>query len=484
MPLDAILSRARSAPDHLALVHNGEPWSYAAFARAIADARSRLAGAGLPPGTLVVVAIDELVDAWVAGLALRSLGHATIAIDGTTDTSGLGLGGAGGIVAREGATHAAADSLARGTGRAIIRLPAARPAAFAHGGTPELALPAAGMAGHVMLTSGTTGSPKKVLRETQADREQIDSLAALFAFTPSSLVYVGNFPPWTAGGFRWTRAAWSVGATVVFENSPEPWRPFGRLRLTHAFATPATLARLLDAPAGAIRRDDALWLLVTAGALTKALSDGARDRITRELHSAYASTEASMVTVTRIETDEDLHWQRPVDPRRIQIVDESGRVLPAGELGLVRVLASAGVGGYLDDEAATREFFRDGWFLPGDLGVLREDGRLCLHGRVTDVINLLGFKVATGPIERSLQDLLGVRGVCVFSRQDEEAAEEVHVAVESRDPVDRGALAEFARRELAAFPRVHFHVVREIPRNAMGKVNRLELRRRLLAPRA
>ena len=235
MPLDAILSCARSAPDHLALVHNGEPWSYAAFARAIADARSRLAGAGLPPGTLVVVAIDELVDAWVAGLALRSLGHATIAIDGTTDTSGLGLGGAGGIVAREGATHAAADSLARGTGRAIIRLPAARPAAFAHGGTPELALPAAGMAGHVMLTSGTTGSPKKVLRETQADREQIDSLAALFAFTPSSLVYVGNFPPWTAGGFRWTRAAWSVGATVVFENSPEPWRPFGRLRLTHAF---------------------------------------------------------------------------------------------------------------------------------------------------------------------------------------------------------------------------------------------------------
>ena len=93
---------------------------------------------------------------------------------------------------------------------------------------------------------------------------------------------------------------------MVFENSPRPYLPLGRLALTHAFATPATLAALLQAPDDAFRRSDALKLMVTAGALPKALADRARTRITRELYVAYASTEAAMVTLTRIEGDEDL----------------------------------------------------------------------------------------------------------------------------------------------------------------------------------
>jgi acyl-coenzyme A synthetase/AMP-(fatty) acid ligase len=236
---------------------------------------------------------------------------------------------------------------------------------------------------------------------------------------------------------------------------------------------------LVEAPEGAIRRDDSLKLVVTAGALPKALAERARHRITRTLYSAYASTEASVVTMTLVEGDEDLHWHRPVDPQAVQVVDEAGRLLPTGEVGLVRVRASPGVEGYFDDEATTREFFREGWFYPGDLGKLRADGRLCLQGRATDVINHLGFKIATGPIERSLQDLLGAEGVCVFT-QDDGDTEDIHVAIQSAVPVDRNTLAAFARQELTAFPRVRFHVVRELPRNAMGKVKRLELRRQLL----
>jgi acyl-coenzyme A synthetase/AMP-(fatty) acid ligase len=152
-------------------------------------------------------------------------------------------------------------------------------------------------------------------------------------------------------------------------------------------------------------------------------------------------------------------------------------------VGLVRVRASRGIDGYLDDEATTREFFRDGWFYPGDLGKLGADGRLCLEGRATDVINFMGFKIATGPIERSLQDLLGAEGVCVFTQQEGDA-EEIHVAVQSQVPVDRDTLAAFARRELASFPRVRFHVVRELPRNTMGKIKRLDLRRQLLGGQA
>ncbi len=110
---------------------------------------------------------------------------------------------------------------------------------------------------------------------------------------------------------------------------------------------------------------------------------------------------------------------------------------------------------------------------------LREDGRLCLLGRATDVVNILGAKIATAPIERALQDRLGTGAVCLLSFQDEGTDDELHVVIESRQPVDRAALEAAARAELHLYPRAHFHVFAELPRNAMGKVPRIALRRLL-----
>lgn len=481
MPLEALFAHARRDPARVALVHNGDAWTFAAFARAIAQARAHLAGAGLRPGGLAVIAIDSLLDAWAASFALRSLGFTTVAIDRHMDLPALGLGEVSGVVVVEGLRHEAAESFARALGRTPVRLPATRLSALAEGAVP--AMPAAGtaLAGHVVLTSGTTGAYKKVLREAGADLERVGALADVYGFTESSVVCTGSLPLWTAGGYRWPRAAWTRGATVAVENSLQHYRPFRQLAVTHAFATPAMLAELLEAPEGTIRRNDAMRLIVTAGALPKALADRARARLTRDLYTAYASTEASIVTMTRIDGDEDLLWHRPLDPGAIQVVDEAGRELPAGALGHVRVRASRGVEGYLGDEAATREFFHDGWFHPGDLGVRREDGRLCLQGRATDVINLLGNKIATGPLERALQDGLGVTGACLFAAPGGPDGDEVHVAIESRKPVAREALADIARTSLSVFPRVHFHVVEALPRNTMGKIKRLELRQTLLA---
>jgi len=52
---------------------------------------------------------------------------------------------------------------------------------------------------------------------------------------------------------------------------------------------------------------------------------------------------------------------------------------------------------------ATRDFFRDGYFYPGDVGLFGPDGRLSLRGRVSEVVNVLGLKIATGGIEQALQ---------------------------------------------------------------------------------
>src|SRR5262249_40315412 len=137
--------------------------------------------------------------------------------------------------------------------------------------------------------------------------------------------------------------------------------------------------------------------------------------------------------------------------------------------------------GYLHDETATARFFRDGWFYPGDLGVLDTEGRLALMGRGTDVLNVLGDKRPAQPIERAFEEALGVASVCALSESGPDGEEAVHVVIEAPGPIDRTALETVAKTQLSGFPAAHFHFMPALPRNEMGKVQRFKLRQQLLA---
>jgi acyl-CoA synthetase (AMP-forming)/AMP-acid ligase II len=171
-----------------------------------------------------------------------------------------------------------------------------------------------------------------------------------------------------------------------------------------------------------------------------------------------------------------LRWHRIIPSRKVEVVDEQGWALPAGQTGLLRVDAGSGIAGYLHDETATRRFFRDGFFYPGDLGVFRPDGRFALQGRVTEVINLLGNKLASRPIEEELERELGVSGICIFSAQNERAEEEIRVAIETDRAIEEARLAPLLRRLLPGAPAFRVSFLTAFPRNHMGKVQRLELR--------
>jgi acyl-coenzyme A synthetase/AMP-(fatty) acid ligase len=70
--------------------------------------------------------------------------------------------------------------------------------------------------------------------------------------------------------------------------------------------------------------------------------------------------------------------------------------------------------------------------------------------------------------------------VCVLSEQGADGGEELHVALETTEPIDEARLREAARTHLSGFPAAHFHFVPQLPRNHMGKVQRLLLKRRLV----
>jgi acyl-coenzyme A synthetase/AMP-(fatty) acid ligase len=471
---------AREKPEATAIIGDSVPVSYHEFERRIAAAQRAIAARALPPGGAVATAIGDLVDGWIVNLALRGLGFTTIAIREPADFHGIvGVEIAAVVISApeaalklEGFAPAGAARIVIGR-EILLRAP--------DGEAPPLA---ADPGGHILLTSGTTGRYKMVAIEPERDdalARQLASAGGFYAsFVDAPATNLFNFGLWT-GVSAMAQVVWMRGATLVTHQRPEPHLSLSP-EVTHAAVTPALLAQMMAAPAGAFQRNDDLRLLIVGGALSEKLWRETCERLTTQVFTAIGATESRIWGMTKVETPEDLRWHRVVPGQLVQIVDEAYDPLPAGRLGQLRVRIE-GPAGYLNDEEATRAFFRDGFFYPGDLGVLDGQGRVALYGRVTDVINVLGDKRPAGPVEAALEAELGVSAVCVFSEQGEESAETAHVVIETAAPIPTELLRAAAEAHLRGFQKVSCHFLERLPRNEMGKIERLKLKQQLISAR-
>src|SRR5262249_55570782 len=138
---------------------------------------------------------------------------------------------------------------------------------------------------------------------------------------------------------------------------------------------------------------------IGGGTITQREIDEAKRRIAPVLSNGLGATESHTIAITPIETPDDHRWHIPDPTSTVGIVDDDGRPVPCGEVGRLRVATDGGPTSYLGDEEATRTFFQDGFFYTGDLAIMREDGRIALMGRFTDVINVNGHKLQPAPIE-------------------------------------------------------------------------------------
>jgi acyl-coenzyme A synthetase/AMP-(fatty) acid ligase len=478
--LESIFAYARSAPRRTALIANGCATSYHDFAASIVLVRRHLRAQAISRDRVAVMVVDNVADAWIIGLALRGLGVTTVNGRSAADIARLGLAAVSVVstAAESGPDLAAA---AADAGAPLIQLPKdACAAASSTSIDSEPPVDADKAGGHILLTSGTTGVYKKVLIDPALEAASVALRADLYGLSAGSVVNLFDFGGWTVAGYQTPISVWSQGGAVVVHQGPDRWRALAAPGLTLAYTQPQILADLLAAPAEVPLRNDAMTLIVGAGVLSQADWRAARERLTSDVRTGYGSTEAGPCALTRIETPEDLAWHRIHPAFQVQVVDDQHRPLPAGRTGAVRVRTS-GIEGYLGDEAATRDFFRDGFFYPGDLGALRQDGRLSVLGRVTDVINVRGDKIPTTPIETALQDALGAKAVCVFSAPGADGAEEVHVAIERGRIIGPDELKAALLAALPHVPAARVHAVDGFARNHMGKIDRAILRARLLA---
>ena len=166
----------------------------------------------------------------------------------------------------------------------------------------------------------------------------------------------------------------------------------------------------------------------------------------------------------------------------IAILDAAGSPLPTDAVGEVAIRGATIFDGYESNADANATAFVDGWFRTGDQGALDGDGYLHLRGRLKELINRGGEKVAPVEVEEALLAIPGVAQAVAFAMPDPRLGEEVAAAVVLREGfglTERGIQAALADR-LADFkvPRA-IAIVPEIPKGATGKVQRIGMAERL-----
>jgi malonyl-CoA/methylmalonyl-CoA synthetase len=175
----------------------------------------------------------------------------------------------------------------------------------------------------------------------------------------------------------------------------------------------------------------------------------------------------------------------PFPGQEAQVVSVQSRApLPDGEVGEIQVRGPHVFAGYWRNSAATEEVLApDGWFSTGDLGWRSADGYYTITGRARELIISGGYNIYPREVEEVLLDHPAVVECAVLGMPDTDFGERVVAVVVARDPAappDPVTLEAFCRDRLAAYKRPRdVHYVDLLPRNAMGKVQKHELKARL-----
>ncbi len=171
----------------------------------------------------------------------------------------------------------------------------------------------------------------------------------------------------------------------------------------------------------------------------------------------------------------------PAGPE-VAIMDEEGKILPRGQTGEVVIRGANVTPGYEANPEANESAFIDDWFRTGDQGFIDRDGYLRLTGRLKELINRGGEKIAPIEIDVVLMDHPAVQQCVAFAIPHHKLGEDIGAAVVLREGhtcTDR-ELREFAARRLEHWkvPRT-FVFVREIPKGRTGKLQRIGLAAKL-----
>jgi acyl-CoA synthetase (AMP-forming)/AMP-acid ligase II len=334
----------------------------------------------------------------------------------------------------------------------------------------------------ILHTSGSTGRPKRVPLSHANLAISAGNVARSYQLS-SSDVSLCVMPLFHVHGLvASTLATLSTGGTVVVPTKFSPlsfWQTAKDHRATWYSAVP-TIHQLLLArvkkdsprPAGA---EKLRFIRSCSAALPSQVMQDLEAAFGAPVLQAYGMTEAAHQMASN-----------PLPPAaripgsvgrgtdvRISIMDGEGKHVPIGTAGEVVIKGPNVVRGYENNPEANKSSFVDGWFRTGDQGVLDENGYLTLTGRLKEMINRGGEKIAPLEIDEVLLGHPKVAEAVAFGVPHTSWGEEVAAAVTLKDDATEAELLAYCKERLADFKRPkQIHITTAIPRTATGKIQR------------
>lgn len=341
---------------------------------------------------------------------------------------------------------------------------------------------------NIIFTSGTTGRPKGVVH-THGTALACGAIYSTALTLVAGDVYHHPIPFCTSSGTQFTIMAtlWA-GATHVTEPEFNAGRVIERMKskkTTIFLGVPSHLLFLIDEMlrCNAVDFPDLrIWNYGGSVMPKEAISTLKNHFPGVELRQNYGMTETGP-TGTLLGPNDVLKrlgsTGQPMPLCEIQIIDITGAVVPVAQVGEICVRSPACMKTYYGNPSATQETLVDGWIKTGDVGYLDDDGFLFYTDRSKDIINRGGLKVGSVEIEEVLYRSKDVLEAAVIAIPHPRLGEDIAAFIVQRPGgvICRKELDDLMKRSLASYkiPR-YITVVSSLPKNAMGKVLKAELR--------
>lgn len=333
----------------------------------------------------------------------------------------------------------------------------------------------------VLLTSGTTGTPKGA-RRSGGGADELAGMLEKIPWRGEETVVVAA-PMFHAWGFGQLVVAATMACTVVTRRRFDPEATLALVdehRASGLSVVPVMLERIMDLPTATLERYSlrSLRFVSASGSRMRPQSVIAfMDRFGDLVHNSYNATEAGQISVAQ---PADLRHApdtagRPVRGTLLRVVDDAGRDVGTDVVGRILVRGASPFDGYT--AGASKEFV-DGYMVSGDVGRLDAAGRLYVVGRDDDMIVSGGENVYPIEVEKVLGAHPAVREVVVVGVDDEAFGQRLaaYVALGEGASADADELRSHVKGRLAGYKVPRDVVFLEVlPRNASGKIMVREL---------
>lgn len=323
----------------------------------------------------------------------------------------------------------------------------------------------------IILTSGTTGTPKGAKRPEPASLAPAAALLSRIPLRHGEVISITS-PLFHAWGLAAFQLGLVLGATLVLRRKFDPVQTLKDAeKCTAMFVVPVMLQRMLQTP----HRPKLRVIASSGSALPPRVATRTLQEFGPVLYNLYGSTEVSWASIA---TPEEMAQHpntagKPPLGTRLAIVDEQGKPVAPGETGRIFVGNEMLFDGYTN---GTNKESLNGLMSTGDLGYVK-DGLLFVAGRDDEMIISGGENVYPHEVEDLLSTLDGVTEVAVIGVPDEQFGQRLAAFVVGAETLTADDIREHVKANLARFsvPRDVFFLD-ELPRNITGKVLKRQLR--------